>query len=180
MDAIRLFHVQMRIDQPNDLTLRFLETVLTILSMCYVYDMLISHFGDNQYVLHVPWTIDMFTIFQGLVGAAVQSYFAYRVFKVSKWWITPMFVWFGSLARVAICIVVATMDLRFGDLAAVVDRIGSVISTSFSISVAMDIINTVSLTWFLVTNRNSGLARYSITFQSSMLDGCVSTHAWVD
>ena len=150
---------------------RGLETILTILSICYIYDMSISHFGATSYVLHVPWTINIFSVFQGLVGAAVQSLFAYRVFRVSHWFIIPILVWLGSFARVTFCGVVTVVALKLENVETIVDRYGHILSASLSIAVFMDIVNSASLTWFLIVNRKSGLARYWSTFPGLLSRG---------
>ncbi|KNZ73569.1 mRNA-decapping enzyme 1B [Termitomyces sp. J132] len=60
------------------------DTVHTLFTLLYVYDTLIYHFGDVNYLKTADWVFATspaltLTLFQGILGGLVQAFFAWRV-----------------------------------------------------------------------------------------------------
>ncbi|KAF7984488.1 hypothetical protein HWV62_14614 [Athelia sp. TMB] len=92
--------------------------------------------------------LDTSALFDGLVGGLVQSFFAHRIFVLSKRWPITLISWAGSFlaftGTVAIMVLgqisyIAKFDAEFGWL----------VTTTLALLLSVDIINTVALCMFL-------------------------------
>ncbi|KAG6326754.1 hypothetical protein ID866_12335, partial [Astraeus odoratus] len=60
------------------------DTANTLFDFIYVYQTLINHFGDVAWLVQVDWVGDMDPIMTGIIGGAVQLFFAWRVYVLLK------------------------------------------------------------------------------------------------
>ena len=138
---------------------RLLETVHTVLSVCYVYDGTITNFGNPLSVANAPWTLDVSVTFQALVGVSVQSFFAYRVWKVSKSLLFPSLAWLGSAIRFGVAVSITCLLLKSGNIATYSNDDGWTVVVSLTVSLAVDFLNSAALTWYL-SARKSDFQQY--------------------
>ena len=138
--------------------------------MVYFYDATISNFGNVEYLLVAPWTLDMCVTIAGIVGAIVQSFFAYRVWKVSKSLLWLSLAWTGAAVRVAFSILMSSEAIQGRSIAVFVTRCGWQMITSLSVSLGVDILNVATLTWYL-SKLKSGLRRYSLVDKTNTVRG---------
>ena len=129
--------------------LRIGETFFTVLSMCYLYDVTISNFGNPLYITATPWTLCISMGIQGVIGAAVQSFFAYRVYKVSSSLLWPPLAWLGSAARMSLAMTLGILALKEGSIVKFSDKYGWAVVVSLSVSLAVDVLNVAALTYYL-------------------------------
>ena len=135
-----------------------------MLSLLYLYDVTITHFGDVSFITATPWTLCTSVAIQGLVGGIVQSFFAYRVWRVSNLLIWSAIAWIGAATRIALTTAIAYWAKSRKSIIVFSDDFGWAILLSLAISLAVDILNVVALSWYL-TGRRTGLE----TFVSSSI-----------
>ena len=139
--------------------IRVLETFFTILSMCWLYDLTISNFGNPVAITATPWTLDACITLQGLVGAVVQSFFAFRVWRVSRTLLWSSLAWAGALSRVAFNLSMSYRASKAQSIIVFSDKYGWEVTTSLTIALAVDILNVAALTWYL-SGMRTGFHRY--------------------
>lgn len=96
---------------------------------------------------------------QGFVGVAVQSYFAYRVWKVSNSLIFPGVAWLGSAVRLAMSVTVTVFTWQTQNVVVFSHKYGWTVVLSLSVSAAVDVLNAMALTWYL-SARKSDFKQY--------------------
>lgn len=60
------------------------DTFDCIISIYYIYDTLVTHFGDEANLLRANWAFAADAVLTGAIGGAVQHFFAWRVYVLSK------------------------------------------------------------------------------------------------
>ena len=141
-------------DRPRGLSFhprlaRILETFYTVLSVCYLYDVTISNFGNPAHIEAAPWTLDISVTVQGAVGTIVQCFFAYRVWKLSRSIIWPTLAWIGSATRLALAITISVLNLQTHNIVVFSKKDNWVVVSSLAMSLSVDFLNVASLTWYL-------------------------------
>jgi len=69
--------------------LLFFDILNTACDAAYLYEALIVHFGDFTYLGVVTWLFDTDPAITGFIVTAVQSFFAWRIYVLTKNWIFP-------------------------------------------------------------------------------------------
>ncbi|KAJ7132477.1 hypothetical protein C8R44DRAFT_774091 [Mycena epipterygia] len=108
-----------------------MESLHTIFSWMYIYRLTVTFYGVPAELGVVQWTLSASSLFDGLIGAIVQMFFAYRIQQFSKMWAITLVSWLGSFA------------IKFGWM----------ITASLSINLIVDIINTAALSFYLQRGR---------------------------
>lgn len=60
------------------------DTFDSVISIYYIYDALVTHFGDEANLLRANWAFATDAVLTGAIGGAVQHFFAWRVYVLSK------------------------------------------------------------------------------------------------
>ncbi|KAJ7642908.1 hypothetical protein B0H17DRAFT_462778 [Mycena rosella] len=55
--------------------------------------MTITYYGHPERLARVPDSLTATVVFSGLVAPCVQSFFAYRIYRLSNSWYIPCFCW---------------------------------------------------------------------------------------
>ncbi|KAJ7470747.1 hypothetical protein FB451DRAFT_1472262, partial [Mycena latifolia] len=71
------------------------------------YQWTVSNFGNFEGLLLVPWTLAISVAFSGIIGASVQAFFAFRIYRLSQSLYIPGVSWLLSCSRVLLSITVA-------------------------------------------------------------------------
>ena len=128
---------------------RFLETVFTFLTSWWLYEVTIINFGNIEYALDGHWTIDASIIFHGLIGAVVQSFFAYRIFKVSNLLIWPTIAWLGAIARVILNVYLSYGAFTTVKITTYSSTYAAELNADLILGAALDVLVATVLTWYL-------------------------------
>ncbi|EIW80013.1 hypothetical protein CONPUDRAFT_74297 [Coniophora puteana RWD-64-598 SS2] len=60
------------------------DTVKVVFDMIYIYDGLVVHFGDDSYIAVANWLFNTDPALNGIIGAIVQAFFAWRVRQLTR------------------------------------------------------------------------------------------------
>lgn len=105
-----------------------------------------------------------------LLFFAYQSFFAYRMYLLLSWPVVPVIIWSGAVVRIGFAIFRIVGFVRSKTIPEVVRRYNWVLTTTLSINVVLDVLNTVGLLFCLLKNRpvlmryGSGGTTYCIWF----------------
>ncbi|KAF7288335.1 hypothetical protein HMN09_01368100 [Mycena chlorophos] len=88
--------------------LTFADTMNTVFDIWYMYDCLILHFGDFEYLTSGNWIFATDPAMVAIVGAMTEGFYAWRIYALTKnVWITGLVVlcatcdFFGGMATAA-------------------------------------------------------------------------------
>ncbi|KAF7968817.1 hypothetical protein HWV62_29254 [Athelia sp. TMB] len=99
-------------------------------------------------ILRFCLRLEMIALFDGIVGGLVQSFFAHRIFVLSKRWPIPIISWTGSFLAVAGNVAVMILG-QITDLTKYLAEFGWLVTTVIVLLLSVDIINTVALCTYL-------------------------------
>ncbi|KIY65517.1 hypothetical protein CYLTODRAFT_492264 [Cylindrobasidium torrendii FP15055 ss-10] len=126
------------------------DTIQMALLSESLYSYLVTHHGDDAYFAYVEKTLIVELFFSGIIGLVVQTFYAYRIWHLSKKWYLVAYV--GVLISVAFVLLCIYFELclHFDTMA----ELGTPKATALSISVngftaACDISITVIMIVFL-------------------------------
>ena len=123
--------------------------------MWWLYDVTILNFGNTTSLLDGHWALDSSILFHGLIGAIVQSFFAYRILKVSRqilpW---PALVWVGAATRVVLNSYLAYGAFITALIATFSSQYAGELTADLSLGLAVDILTAAVLTWYLARMRS--------------------------
>jgi len=138
----------------------FLETAHTVLLCFYLYNSTVTNFGDGLAIAVPSKEYSAGVAFSGVIGASVQSFFAYRTYAISKRVYLALPSWIGSLARVVLSIWVAIMAAGANTLINFEMEHRWFVVALLLVSFVVDVVNTLIFSIFLASRR-SGFSRTS-------------------
>ncbi|KAJ7446666.1 hypothetical protein FB451DRAFT_1567673 [Mycena latifolia] len=101
---------------------RFFEGAHVVCLVATQYQWTVSDFGNYEGLLLVPWTIVISVAFSGIIGASVQAFFAFRIYRLSQSLYIPGVSWLLSCSRVLLSITVAAYGSERNVLIATFER----------------------------------------------------------
>ncbi|KAJ3572955.1 hypothetical protein NP233_g2742 [Leucocoprinus birnbaumii] len=114
----------------------------------FVYDGLVTHFGDVEYTTHSNWYLATDPITTGVVGVIVQLFYAWRIYVLIQSWILVLVVVSVSLVGGAGSIVITYKVSKVPDYINW-DSFNAIGSVWLGCACAADILITISLVWYL-------------------------------
>ncbi|KAH9943611.1 hypothetical protein B0H21DRAFT_488388 [Amylocystis lapponica] len=126
-----------------------LESFLTILTCIYLYTITISSYGDAVALNAMSWSMNLIFFVGGLVSAIIQAFFSWRIYVISGHYPVSIISWAGSTFRVAITLTVCILGFKAKTISNYEARWGWTIILSFSVSMAVDLLNASALCYFL-------------------------------
>ncbi|KAF9447614.1 hypothetical protein P691DRAFT_802142 [Macrolepiota fuliginosa MF-IS2] len=78
--------------------LLIIDTFNSVMDTIFVYDGLVTHFGDIQYIGLANWYLAADPVTTGVVGVIVQLFYAWRIYVLIQSWILVLLVVSVSLA----------------------------------------------------------------------------------
>ncbi|KAH7101410.1 hypothetical protein BKA62DRAFT_703734 [Auriculariales sp. MPI-PUGE-AT-0066] len=93
-------------------------------------------------------------VLSGFMGASVQSYYAWRLYRLSRKPCISVVSWTGSLARAALSIAVAVLSRQAQTLYTYTTKYKWTILGVLGVSVGVDVFNAVSICVFLARHRD--------------------------
>jgi hypothetical protein len=130
-----------------------LETTHTVFIWIYLYSLTVTNYGNPAALVTSPWTLSMSSVFDGLIGGAVQAYFAHRIYILSGHLLLPIISWLGSALQVALTLSIAIIGSRM-TLREFASRFEWIVTTSLVAIMVVDILNTGGLCYFLFVERS--------------------------
>ncbi|KAH9943604.1 hypothetical protein B0H21DRAFT_709948 [Amylocystis lapponica] len=126
-----------------------LESFLTILTCIYLYTITITSYGDAKAFNVMSWSMNLIPFVGGLVSAITQAFFSWRIYVISGHYPVSIILWAGSTLRVAITLTVSILGFKAKTISDFEARWGWTILLSFSVAMAVDLLNASALCYFL-------------------------------
>ncbi|KAL9711019.1 hypothetical protein Ac2012v2_005559 [Leucoagaricus gongylophorus] len=126
-----------------------LDAINSVCDCVYLYDSLILHFDDTNFLRTANWVFATEPAFTGVIAALVQVFFAWRVISLTKRWVLGYIVAIGAIAGGALGIVTGCEVLKtlyFTEFQA----FEIVVIFWLTIAVLVDVTITISLVLYLV------------------------------
>ncbi|KAJ3781210.1 hypothetical protein GGU10DRAFT_367470 [Lentinula aff. detonsa] len=124
------------------------ETLHTIFIWIYLYRLSVQFYGNPTAIGELHWTIDMSSVFDGIISSLVQAFFAYRVWVLSQKLYLPVMVWIIAVVQftgtIAIYVVSAQSTMAY--FAAHDEWIAT---ATLCCNVFVDIVNAGALCYYL-------------------------------
>ncbi|KAJ7083053.1 hypothetical protein B0H15DRAFT_851016 [Mycena belliarum] len=124
-----------------------------------LYVMVITDYGHPERLAHIPSSLFAATFVGGMVSAGVQSFFAFRIYILSKSLWIPCICWAMSLFRVLPSNIVTFSYGIHEPLGEFIDKWNWLFDTVWAISAANDLLIAISLVFLLYRQRNYTLKR---------------------
>jgi hypothetical protein len=150
-----------------------LETVHTFCICILLYNITVTRYGIASVIADAPFTLDFSGVLSAWIGAVIQvcslhrvrandrplthtcqAFFAYRVKVISGRLLIPIISWSLSLLRMCFGIMIGVTAFRSGTLLRFIGQWHWLITTEFSISAAIDVLNTTSICFYLLRRRS--------------------------
>ncbi|KAF8574087.1 hypothetical protein K439DRAFT_1399325 [Ramaria rubella] len=128
---------------------RILETLHTFCICILLYNLTITNYGISSTIDNAFWSLDL----SAVLSAWKCAFFAYRVKVISDSWFIPVVSWSLSLFRAAFGVVTGVTTMRAKTLTQYIQTDGWLITSQFTICAAIDVLNTVSLCYFLLRRK---------------------------
>ncbi|KAJ7134455.1 hypothetical protein C8R44DRAFT_770513 [Mycena epipterygia] len=129
-----------------------LESLHTIFAWIYLYRLTVTFYGIPAALNEAHWSLDTSSLFDGIIGAIVQMFFAYRIRMFSDSWPVTLVAWLGSLLQLA-CTIGVTILSGQVSVAEFGARYGWIVEALLIINFIVDTINTSALTYYLQRGR---------------------------
>ncbi|KAI6098592.1 hypothetical protein F5141DRAFT_433409 [Pisolithus sp. B1] len=123
------------------------ETFNCAISIYYIYNTLVTHFGDEANLLSGSWAFTADALLTGAISGAVQHFFAWRVYVLTENVFIVAAIVLCSLANVAGSLS-ATISMATTSLA-LLPNLGIEVTTWLVGAVLADMIIAASLVWHL-------------------------------
>ncbi|KII91098.1 hypothetical protein PLICRDRAFT_39708 [Plicaturopsis crispa FD-325 SS-3] len=126
-----------------------LETLHTLCIWIYIYRLSVTSFGIPSAYMSLHWTLNVGALFNGIVGALVQAYFAKRILMLSGDWVIPIISWTGSLFQLCLSIVTVAFAESDTTILEFHHKHSWIIAATCATNVAVDILNTSAICYIL-------------------------------
>lgn len=136
-----------------------LELTHCALSAHSVYWVTVTNFGRTAVLNEIPPALGASVALSGIIGPAIQAFFAHRVLRLSRSWIIPSICWLLCILRCASLLVVTGASYTSDTLLHFKHKWDWILVTSLAISTAVDVLIAGSLCYFLWKRRDGAFAR---------------------
>ncbi|KAJ6487890.1 hypothetical protein C8R45DRAFT_260277 [Mycena sanguinolenta] len=116
---------------------------------CTLYQMTVSDLGQPERLILIPPSLATSVVFSGIVGGAVQSFFAARIYRISKSLYIPCLSWALSFSRLLGSIAVCYYGLRLPTIPDFEMRFGWLLNSLWSVASANDVLIAGTLVYWL-------------------------------
>ncbi|PCH39039.1 hypothetical protein WOLCODRAFT_21314 [Wolfiporia cocos MD-104 SS10] len=131
-----------------------LETALTVLTCTYLYTVTVTNSNNPSAYDMLPWTVAIIFLTGGLLGAVVQSFFAWRVYMLSGHLLPSIVSWSGGLARIGVTAAMCGFVIQTGSRKLYEERYGWSIDLVLGIALFVDVFNTGCMCYYLSRKQN--------------------------
>ncbi|KAJ3897896.1 hypothetical protein F5879DRAFT_813353 [Lentinula edodes] len=141
------------------LSQRLMETIHTAFISITLYETIVTHFGDYTYFTTSHWPLSYSVPLSTFICAPVQTFYAFRVTTLSKKaWVLYLSM-LASTARVALSFVEAVLSEKARELVVFQHKFLGYIVGALVAVIFVDTINTISLTFHLLKNKEMSMRR---------------------
>ncbi|KAJ7496716.1 hypothetical protein FB451DRAFT_1549774 [Mycena latifolia] len=152
---------------PNDRRpLKYLVAFVWCCEMAHVvcvgaalYTMTITYFGQVERLIRTPDSLTAGITFSGLVGPSVQSFFAFRIYRLSESWWIPCVCWGLSFTRVVGAIAASVEGIKMVTLEQFETQWGWLAATIWGIGAVNDLIIAGALAYLFSRQRSELLPK---------------------
>ncbi|KAF8496040.1 hypothetical protein JB92DRAFT_3227748 [Gautieria morchelliformis] len=134
--------------------LLILETTHTFCICILLYNITVTRYGIVSTISDAPFTLDFSGILSAWIGAVIQAFFAYRVRVISGRLLIPIISWSLSVLRMGFGVMIGVTAFRSGTLLRFIGQWHWLITTEFTISAVIDVLNTTSICFYLLRRRS--------------------------
>ncbi|KAJ7272967.1 hypothetical protein C8J57DRAFT_263377 [Mycena rebaudengoi] len=120
-----------------------------------LYAMTITDYGHPERLLLVPQSLVAAFIFSGLIGSSVQSFFALRIYRLSKSPYIPCLCWALSFLRLLGSLIGAVFAFSMQSVASYQAHFRWLLATVWIASVVSDLTIALTLVYFLYRARDN-------------------------
>ncbi|KAH8825569.1 hypothetical protein DL96DRAFT_117871 [Flagelloscypha sp. PMI_526] len=132
-----------------------------IFGIIAVHDMTVVHYGDYTTLIYYPKFIYVNLALSGILSTTTQSFFAFRLWKLSRSIVVPFFCWVLSTTRLSTILSLSIQSMIVPPAERTVERFKQkhhwLIVSTMILSVSVDVIITTSLISQLRSRRCSEL-----------------------
>ncbi|KDR82573.1 hypothetical protein GALMADRAFT_237962 [Galerina marginata CBS 339.88] len=159
----------------------FFDILNTACDVAYIYEALIIHFGDTAYLNVVTWLFDTDPAITGVIVSSVQTFFAWRIYLLTKNWILPLVIVTTAISG-GVTAILTPVEVAKAPFFVYLIRSKVTIIIWLSSEVLGDILITAILVTYL-TRRKTGFERSDmlidkiirITIQTGLVTAIVAT-----
>ncbi|KAJ6579512.1 hypothetical protein DFH09DRAFT_913071 [Mycena vulgaris] len=144
-----------------------MQSLHTIFAWVYLYRLSVTFYGVSTALGETHWSLDISALFDGIIGAIVQMFFAYRIRLFSKSWPVTLASWLGTMLQMAGTLSVTAISPHVS-LAEFAARFDWIVEGTLISNLIVDIINTAGLTYYLNLER-TGFKRTDIVLQKLVM-----------
>ncbi|KAL0959315.1 hypothetical protein HGRIS_014577 [Hohenbuehelia grisea] len=134
-----------------------MEALHTIFAWVYLYRLTVTFYGQPQMLTVAHWTLNISAAFDGIIGAIVQAYFAWRVHVLSRGWTITVVSWIGSLLQMGLTLAVAGLASQYS-VPEFHEKFAWIVTAALAFNLFVDVVNTTGLCFYLKLER-SGFTR---------------------
>ncbi|KAJ4496594.1 hypothetical protein C8R41DRAFT_761726 [Lentinula lateritia] len=139
------------------LSQRLMETIHTVFISITLYETIVTHFGDYTYFTTSHWPLSYSVPLSTFICAPVQTFYAFRVTTLSKKaWVLYLSM-LASTAQIALSFVEATLSEKARELVVFQHKFLGYIVGALVAVIFVDTINTISLTFYLLKNKEMSM-----------------------
>jgi len=122
-------------------------------SMCYfLYWLTVTNYGNLEALAAGHWPLNVSATCDGLVGALVQSFFAYRIYTLTGKWYITLISWLGSATAFAMTFAITILSFKLS-VAAFSINYSWLATSGLSVLLFVDVVNTAALCTYLRIER---------------------------
>lgn len=125
-----------------------LETIQTTFMCAYIYRLSVTYYGDRSVIGDGHWTLNSSSLFDGIIGGLVQSFFAHRIYVLSKKWLLTYVIWFFSFLSVVGSVSIMILG-QISYIAKFDAQYAWLVTTELSFFLFIDFANTAGLCAYL-------------------------------
>lgn len=129
------------------------ETMHTIFIWVLLYGLTVTNYGNSSAINDTPWSLAAALPLTSLLGSIVQVFFANRVRVLSGRLIIPIIAWCGAVLRIGFGITLGVVFINSHSIPNFFANFQWLVTTQFVLSAAVDVLNTVSLCFYLLRRR---------------------------
>jgi hypothetical protein len=136
-----------------------LELAHSMLTSHTIYWTTVIEYGNTKALNLIPGSLIGAVVLSGIIGPAIQAFFAHRVRRLSHKWIIPVVCWFLCVIRSISLIAVAVTSYYSPTLKFFKETYQWLLATSLAVSTAVDVLIAASLCYYLWHQRDTKFAR---------------------
>jgi len=125
----------------------------TVFIWVYLYQAVITNYGKPETIDSLPWSLGGLLAFSAFIECSIQAFYAYRIRVLSDRLWVAVIVWIASAIRFGAITGEAILAIRTQFISVFLKKYKWFFIFSLSEGVALDIVNTASLCFYLIPRK---------------------------